>query len=1051
MTSAMKEITFESEICQYLAAHGWLYTPDDAGYDREMALFPEDVFGWLEESQPTEWAKLVRPDGSEEQHAKAKARILKALTGRLDQAMASGGGTLNVLRKGFQEVSARFETVQPQPTESLNPVLMARYRLNRLRVMRQVHYSKHRPARSIDLVLFCNGIPVATIELKTDFTQSVTRGMVQYAQSRLPTDPGSDGKEPLLTWGARAVVHFVVTNTEVAMTTKLDGANTVFLPFNKGWAEGGGNPPDPDGPTAWFWQDILDRDRWLKILTKYLLVKTEESIDPASGKLHKSVSIRFPRYHQLSAVEAIIADAYTLGAGQRYLVEHSAGSGKTDTIVWTAHRLAALHDASNAKVFDSVIVVTDRTVLDDQMSRAMAQLDHKQSQVVSINGLSGSKSAELAEALAARTPIIVVTLQTAPFALAYLKEQSLSVGGRFAVIADEAHSSQTGDAAAKLREVLSASEIADLDDGGEVDTEAVLAATVGARASAENISYLAFTATPKPKTMELFGRPVGGSYESFHRYSMRQAIEEGYILDVLENYTPYKVAFKVAHDGQRYDSETIDKVKAVKSVMRWVRLHPHNISQKVQIIVEHFRANIAGLLDGNAKAMVVTASRKEAIRYHRILTKYIAEMGYADVRALVAFSDRVTDTEYAPDGVTEHDMNPDIGGKKVDVAFNGPDYQVLIVANKYQVGFDQPLLCAMYVDKRLDGVMAVQTLSRLNRTWAGKDNVYVIDFVNNPDDILDAFLPYYRGAELAVTTDPNLVHLMAAKLDESGLYDRSDVQAAAEEYVRGHNAKLSGVISKPATRFTQAKSAAEHAGDTEELGRLAQFRSDLANYCKAYTFLSQIIDYGQPDLEKRYIFYKALGAVLRLEGIDVEVNLTGITLTHHRITAGPAAKLDLETGEPTPLTPMLAVGSAELHDPNNVGWAEIIDTINTLFDGSGLSESDRIAHLDLVFRKARDVEVLVDGARHNTDADFYQDAGVLNSFVDAVLAVQDSNVEFTDTVLADSKRSFLLAFLRAARFREFLAKEPTSSSATVRLADGSAVSLRSTTLEGAAR
>lgn len=1026
MTSAMKEITFESEICQHLASHGWLYSPDDAGYDRELALFPEDVFGWLEESQQSEWAKLVRPDGGAEQQAKAKTRTLKALASRLDQPMASGGGTLHVLRRGFQEVSARFEMVQPRPTESLNPALMARYGMNRLRVMRQVHYSKHRPARSIDLVLFCNGIPVATIELKTDFTQSVTRGMVQYAQSRQPTDPGTDGKEPLLTWGARAVVHFVVTNTEVAMTTKLDGPNTVFLPFNKGWADGGGNPPDPDGPTAWFWQEILDRDLWLKVLTKYLLVKTEESIDPTSGKLSKSVSIRFPRYHQLSAVEAIIADAYSLGAGQRYLVEHSAGSGKTDTIVWTAHRLAALHDANNQKVFDSVIVVTDRTVLDDQMSRAMAQLDHKQSQVVSINGLTGSKSSELAEALAARTPIIVVTLQTAPFALAYLKEQTLSVGGRFAVIADEAHSSQTGDAAAKLREVLSASEIADLDDGGEVDTEAVLAATVGARASAENISYLAFTATPKPKTMELFGRPVGDTFESFHRYSMRQAIEEGYILDVLANYTPYKVAFKVAHDGQEYDSETVDKARAVKSVMRWVRLHPHNISQKVQIIVEHFRANIAGLLEGNAKAMVVTASRKEAIRYHRILTKYIADMGYADLRALVAFSDRVTDAEYAPDGVTEHDMNPDIGGRKVDVAFNGPDYQVLIVANKYQVGFDQPLLCAMYVDKRLDGVMAVQTLSRLNRTWAGKDNVYVIDFVNNPDDILNAFLPYYRGAELAETTDPNLVHLIAAKLDESGLYDFTEVQAAADEYVRGHNSKLAGVISKPATRFTQAKVAAEHAGDTEELERLAQFRSDLGNYCKAYTFLSQIIDYGQPDLEKRYIFYRALAAVISLEGVDVEVNLTGLSLTHHRITAGPAAKLDLETGEPTPLTGMLAVGSAELHDPNNVGWAEIINAINTLFDGSGLSESDRIAHLDLVFRRARDVEVLVDGARHNTDADFYQDAGVLNNFVDAVLAVQDSNAEFTDTVLADANRAFLLAFLKAAKFREFLALERMS-------------------------
>lgn len=1023
MTSAMMEFRFESEICEYLEAHGWLYSPDDTGYDRDLALFTDDVFGWLEESQPSEWAKLVRPDGSDEQRAKAKARILKALAGRLDLPMASGGGTLNVLRKGFQEVSARFAMVQPQPTETLNPTLMDRYGMNRLRVMRQVHYSKHRPHRSIDLVLFCNGLPVATIELKTEFTQSVTRGLVQYAQSRQPTDPGNDGKEPVLTWGARAVVHFVVTNTEVAMTTKLDGAKTVFLPFNKGFNDGGGNPPNPDGATSWFWREVLDRDLWLKILTKYMLVKTEQSIDPTSGKLRKSVSIRFPRYHQLSAVEAIIADAYQHGAGERYLIEHSAGSGKTDTIVWTAHRLAALHDATNVKVFDSVIVVTDRTVLDDQLSRAMAQLDHKQSQVVNISGLSGSKSSELGEALAARTPIIVVTIQTAPFALAYLRDNAHNIGGRFAVIADEAHSSQTGDAAAKLREVLSTSELADLDDGGGVDTEAILAATVSAKASADNISYLAFTATPKAKTMELFGRPgPDGVPVAFHRYSMRQAIEESYILDVLLNYTPYKVAFKVAHDGQEYDSESLDKSKAVKSVMRWVRLHPHNISQKVQIIVEHFRTNIAGLLDGNAKAMVVTASRKEAIRYHRILTKYIADMGYTNLRALVAFSDSVIDDEYAPEGVTEHQMNPDIGGKKVDVAFNGPDYQVLIVANKYQVGFDQPLLCAMYVDKRLDGVMAVQTLSRLNRTWPGKDNVYVIDFVNNPDDILHAFLPYYRGAQLADVTDPNLVHTIAAKLDASGFYDIGDIDAAAAEYVKHHNAKLGGVLSVPVARFNQAKAAAEHAGDREELDRLTQFRSDLTNYCKAYAFLSQIVDYGATDLEKRYIFYKALAAFLTLDGIDVEVNLTGLALTHHRVTAGQGSKLDLETGEPTPLTPMLAVGAAQLHDPQNARWAEIIDAINTLFDGSGLSETDRIAHLDLVFRKARDVEVLVEGAKHNTDADFYQDTNVLNGFVDAVLAVQDSNTDFTDTVLSDANKTFLLAFLKAAGFRQFLAR-----------------------------
>ena len=689
MSQAMKEATLESEICEHLAAHGWLYSKTDAGYDRDRALFPEDVLGWLADTQPEQLAKRVKPNATSQEQEAARAKLLEALRKQLDTPMSQGGGTLNVLRKGFRDVNAKFDLVQDLPTETDNPTLMDRYAKNRLRVMRQVHYSKGRPNRSIDLVLFCNGLPVATIEVKTDFTQSVTRGKVQYAESRLPTDPGTDMKEPLLTWGVRAVVHFVVTNQVVAMTTKLDGANTVFLPFNLGNEGSAGNPPDPEGPSTYFWRDVLARDLWLKILTKFMLVKTEERIDPASGRQKKSVSIRFPRYHQLSAVEKIVADVYAQGAGGRYLIEHSAGSGKTDTIVWSAHRLAALHDVKNQKIFDSVIVVSDRRVLDKQITEAMVQLDPAKAMVSRIDGRDSSKSKQFAARLAEKTPIIVVTIQTAPFVLTYLKNNASKLGGTYAVIADEAHSSQTGDAAMKLREVLSPAEQADLADGGSFDTEALLAATMTQRGSAENISYLAFTATPKPKTMELFGTPDPDDLaadgtpkpKAFHLYSMRQAIEEGFILDVLTNYTPYKLAFKIAHDGQEYDSETIDKSRAMKSVMSWVKLHEHNISQKVQIIVEHFRTNVAGLLDGNSKAMVVTGSRKEAIRYHKLLQRYITDRGYLDLQALVAFSDKVADEEYAPRGVTEHDLNP-LHGKAIEDVFNGPDYRVMIVANK---------------------------------------------------------------------------------------------------------------------------------------------------------------------------------------------------------------------------------------------------------------------------------------------------------------------------------------------------------------------------------
>lgn len=1023
MSQAMKEVTLENEICEYLDAHGWLYSDQDAGYDKDLALFPADVLGWLADTQPDQLAKRVKPDLTGKDREAAEAKLLAALVKQLNTSMGQGGGTLNVLRKGFRDVNAQFQMVQPKPTESDNPTLMDRYAHNRLRVMRQVHYSKSRPNRSVDLVLFCNGLPVATIELKTDFTQSVTQGKVQYAQSRQPTDPGTDAKEPLFTWGARAVVHFVVTNQVVAMTTKLAGADTVFLPFNRGNADGAGNPSDPEGQTTYFWREVLERDLWLRILTKFMLVKTEDRIDPKTGQSKRSISIRFPRFHQLSAVEKLVDDVYQHGAGGRYLIEHSAGSGKTDTIVWSAHRLAALHDAANTKVFDSVIVVSDRRVLDKQITEAMVQLDPAKAMVARIDGKGASKSKQFAERLAEKTPIIVVTIQTAPFVLDYLRENAGKLGGTYAVIADEAHSSQTGDAAMKLREVLSPAEKDDLADGGTFDTEAVLAATMAQRGEAKNISYLAFTATPKPKTMELFGTPVPqGSPVPFHRYTMRQAIEEGFILDVLTNYTPYKLAFKIAHNGQEYDSETIDQSQAMKSVMNWVKLHPHNISQKVQVIVEHFRTTIAGLLDGYAKAMVVTGSRREALRYHKLLQRYIADNGYTDLHALVAFSDKVTDDEFAPDGAGEQDLN-ELHGRAVEDVFNGPDYRIMIVANKFQVGFDQPLLCAMYVDKRLDGVMAVQTLSRLNRTYPGKDNVYALDFVNTGEDILNAFLPYYRGAELAETTDPNIPHAIATKLDLANLYTTDEIDQVADLMLAGKNTKLGGALSAPVDRFHHALTAAEQAQDKERLNELAQFRSDLDNYCKAYAFLSQIVDYEDTTMEKRYLFYRALGQYLHMEGTGVEINLDGVVLTHHKLTKQDGTNLNLAGGTPTPLTPMTMVGSAELHDPKNAHWNQIIEAINELFAGTSLTEADRIAQFDLVLRKTKENTKLVDSAKANSDADFHHDNHVVQVFVDSVLDVQHANTEFTDAILKDQSSESLVKLLQLIGYRRYLAGE----------------------------
>lgn len=1036
MTAAHTELRFEEQIVEHLAGNGWLYEADNSGYDKVRALYPADIRAWLEDTQPEMFAKVVRPGDDPAAQQRAFDALLDDIAKQLDTPLENGGGTLSVLRKPVRHRgNLRFDMCQAKPADSMNPTTLERYAKVRLRVMRQVYYSTARKNRSIDLVLLVNGLPIATIELKTDFTQSVTAGEVQYAHSRQPTDPGTNRKEPLLTFGARALVHFVVTNSVVSMTTKLDGPKTVFLPFNKGHNDKGGNPPNPNGSaTSYFWEEVLDRDTWLTIVMKYMMVKRERKTDPVTGKKKTSVSIRFPRYHQLDVVEKLVATTRDEGPGHRYLIEHSAGSGKTDSIAWTAHRLAALHDDQDRKVFDSVIVVTDRTVLDSQISEAMLQIEHKASQVASIGDdkEAESKSKELAKALADRTPIVVVTIQTFPYALDLIAKSRALAGRRFAVIADEAHSSQTGMAAAKLKVALSPEELAALEDGGEIDVEAILAAEMTQRAEAKNISYYAFTATPKAKTLELFGRPgPDGKPAPFHRYTMSQAIDEGFILDVLRNYTPYKVAFKLVHDGQDYDSEKVDKSRALKSLMQWVRLHPYNISQKVAIIVEHYRANIAHLLDGNAKAMVVTGSRKEAVRYQKALQAYISEKGY-QLKPLVAFSGKVTDPEVLREGeATEKskELNPGLGGREIADAFNGPEYQVLIVANKFQVGFDQPLLCAMYVDKKLSGVLAVQTLSRLNRTYPGKDNVYILDFVNDPEDILEAFKPYYRGATLLETTDPNIIHRIADKLDESRLYTPEDIDKAAEATLRRDNNALSGAVSGPRQRFLDARNAALDSGDTEELERLEMFRSDLAAYVKAYDFLSQIIDYSGGDndaeMEKRAIFYRTLHEVVRKEAEFVGVDLSGVVMTHYRLEEQEAESIDLDRSQTTPLTPLTELGGGQLRDSVDATWAEIIEHVNAMYEGSSL-EGDTAAQLrtlDAVLQVIGRNTDLGKKAKRNKAPDFYGAAEMLRgAFLKAAVEAQVDQSTATEVYFQQRNADRLVHFLEAIGLQEWLIK-----------------------------
>lgn len=992
------ENPFEREICEHLAKHGWLYSPSDAGYDRRRALFPEDVFAWLEATQPGTLAKAVRPETAERDRESLLDRLVKSLDAPFESSGGQQGGTLAVLRRGFTNVPHTFRMAQFKPADDLNPSTIEAYSQMRLRVMRQVHYSE-KNQNSIDLVLFVNGLPVATIELKTDFTQSVQNAITQYQQDRIPKG------EPLLGFGRRALVHFAVSNREVHMTTKLDGASTRFLPFNQGDDGRSGNPLNPTGSsTAYLWERVLQRDAWLDVIGRFMHLQISKSVDPVTGDVEKRETLLFPRYHQWESVTKLVAAARAEGPGHRYLVQHSAGSGKTNSIAWTAHQLSTLHRADGAKAFDSVIVVTDRTVLDTQLQDAIKQIDAKTGVVFAIDAAgAGSKSERLAAALKAKAPIIVVTIQTFGFVaekLGALPDHS------FAIIADEAHSSQTGTTANKIRQVLSPEEAADLDDGGEIDMEALLALQMESKANATNISYFAYTATPKAKTLELFGRKnADGKPAAFHLYTMQQAIEEGFILDVLKNYTPYKVAFKLAHNSQEYDADAplVDKSAAVKQLMNWVKLHEFNISQKVRIIVEHFRSNVGWRLDGKAKAMVVTGSRREAVRYKHAFDAYLKEAGYLDVRALVAFSGEVNDPESGPGPFTEISMNPGLKGRSLPQAFATDSYQVMLVANKFQTGFDQPLLVGMYVDKKLSGVTAVQTLSRLNRTATGKDFTCVLDFVNDPEVIRESFEPYFRDARLSDVSDPNIVVDLRTKLESFGIWEWHEVEAATLAQLKntGNNAYFAA-IEPGRSRFVTRLQTALAGHDAAEAEKLYLFRTDLTSFLNAYDFLSQIINFENTGLEKLNIYARGLARLIREENLRVPIDLTGVELVSYSIKKLSDAELGL--GGEAELDPQTETGTKAPKDPQLVLLEEAVEQLNQLFDSDDFTDADFVGMATHVAGKVREDEQIQSQRSANTEKQFLASPDLATAVVTAIIAARENNGKMADELFGDQQK-----------------------------------------------
>ncbi len=732
------EATFQNEIIAQMQANGWQLGSGDQ-YHRETALYQRDVLDFVQQTQPKEWAKFCKvfPNDSEQHFINhLVTQLKKADPNAIDKDLRSYG-TLGVLRHGLKILNARFSLCQFMPEHALNPETLARYKQNICRIVPELVYSpyasdahlaetgKKAKAWCIDLVLFVNGLPVSTLELKSEFKQSVDNAIRQYKTTRLPKDPETKKPEPLLTFKRGALVHFAVSQFEVHMATKLAGGNTWFLPFNKGTAEGGAGNDVPGDQnkyaTDYLWNEVLTPDNLLNIIGRFVHLEIKEAED-WEGRKSKKETLIFPRYHQWDVVNRLVGAAKIEGTGNKYLVQHSAGSGKSNSIAWTAHQLSTLYDDEGNKKFHSIIVVTDRTVLDDQLQVTIYQFEHADGVVGKINSKEGdgSKSEKLATALENAQPIIIVTIQTFPHVLSAI-ENSTSLKERcYGVIADEAHSSQAGSTAKKLKETLMVdgeakdAELAAINP--DLSAEDRLNASLEARKHNGNLNYYAFTATPKSKTLELFGRVPNRDEppskknlpRAFHVYSMRQAIEEGFILDVLKNYTNYKVAYQLAQKIETSDEE-VDSKKAKVKLGQWVRLHEYNISQKVKVIVEHFKDNVMGLLGGQAKAMVVTSSRKEAVRYKLAFDKYLAEnshnKSHSSIAVMIAFSGEVEFNPNDPDSAAlldekfnEKGMNPGLKGRDMRKAFDTDDYQIMLVANKFQTGFDQPKLCAMYAD-----------------------------------------------------------------------------------------------------------------------------------------------------------------------------------------------------------------------------------------------------------------------------------------------------------------------------------------------------------------
>lgn len=983
VNSIHTEATFEAAIEAALLNNGGYTKGNSDDFDTQLGLFPKYITDFLKESQPKEWDKITITH-KEDMEKKVLSRLVKEIDLR---------GVLDVIRNGFTDYGVKFRMAYFKPESKLNPDAEAMYSKNNLSITRQLYYERN-GTNSLDMVLSLNGLPIATIELKNQFSgQDVNCAKKQYVYDREPS-------EPIFQFKKRTLVHFAVDADECFMTTKLAGKSTRYLPFNMGNNNGTGNPPNPNGyRTSYLWEYVWTKDSFLDIIGKFLHLSVEEY--KMNGIKKKKESLIFPRFHQMQVVRALTHDARLKGTGQNYLIQHSAGSGKSNSIAWLSYRLSSLHDENNNRIFDSVIVITDRKVLDSQLQNTIYQFEHKEGVVRKID----KNSQQLADALSVGANIVITTLQKFPYILNKIEELP---SRKYAVIIDEAHSSQGGEASKKMKEVLSAKSLEDAEKleaytGLEEDAEDEIRKSMLARGKQDNLSFFAFTATPKSKTVEVFGtKDKNGIPKPFHLYSMRQAIEEGFILDVLKNYTTYKTYFKLSKKIE--EDPKVNKKQASRAIARFLSLHPHNLAQKTEVIVEHFRQIVSRKMGGKAKAMVVSSSRLHAIRYKEEFDNYIKEKGYFDIKTLVAFSGKVIYDLY-PEGITEVEMNG-FSEKELPNRFSTDEYSLLLVADKYQTGFDQPLLHTMYVDKKLSGVKAVQTLSRLNRMYPGKEDTFILDFTNETEDILASFQPYYELTTVIENSDPNHLYDLKAEIEKTQIIWNTEITNFCNVYFKSYStlsvseqAKLYSLIDPAVERFRQLpkESSIDDIIGTEITQET--YKNTLQSFYRAYSFLTQIMPFSDIELEKLFTYIRFLLKKLPRTNQQDRFKLGDeVSLEYYRLQKISERGLTMENqGEYG-----LDVGGEsgiKISNDDKLALSEIIEVLNKKF-------STEFGMADKLFFDQIEEELVADEhlsvqARSNSIDNFK--FGFNDSFMDKLITRMEQNQDIFAKIMDDKE------------------------------------------------